>query len=116
MTVFKIIKKQVQYLQFINSWDVVKFSTKWNLKEDGVKSVLVSMADKIHNTGSFLEDTIRKWESFTSHFGSSLQNKLCFREEVLKIGKEKLGKDHLLVIRLRLCTEELGYLAIMESY
>lgn len=77
-----------------------------NLKQGGVKSALVSAADKIHNTESFLLDAKKEGEDFTNRFGSSLRNKVWFHEQVLEIVKDKIGEDNALIVRLRLCTEE----------
>lgn len=78
-----------------------------NLKEGGTESAIVSAADKIHNTESFLEDLRREGQEFLSRFESSLENKMQFHERVLTIVEEKLGLDHPLVSRLRRANEEL---------
>lgn len=70
------------------------------LREGGRESAMVSAADKIHNTESFITDTRLYGDAFLSRFGSSLRNKLWFHEQVLLIVTEKLGKENLLVIRL----------------
>ena len=77
-----------------------------NLKKGGLKSALISAADKIHNTESFLFDAKKEGEDFTNRFGSSLRNKVWFHEQVLEIVAEKIGEESALVVRLRLCTEE----------
>ena len=77
-----------------------------NLKEGGKESAMVSAADKIHNTESFIIDAEKSGDAFLSRFGSSLRNKLWFHEQVLVIVGEKLGEDNALVERLRLSTEE----------
>ena len=77
-----------------------------NLKEGGKESAMVSAADKIHNTESFIIDTKINGISFLSRFTSSLRNKLWFHEQVLIIVEEKLGKENSLVERLRICTED----------
>lgn len=77
-----------------------------NLKAGGFESAMVSAADKIHNTESFLSDTSRSGDVFLSKFSSSLRNKLWFHEQALAIVIEKLGNDNVLVTRLSLCTEE----------
>lgn len=77
-----------------------------NLKAGGTESAMVSAADKIHNTESFLSDTAKSGDVFISKFTSSLRNKLWFHEQALSIVTEKLGDDHVLVGRLSLCTEE----------
>ena len=82
-----------------------------NLKEGGPESAIVSAADKIHNTESFLLDVEKEGEDFMKRFGSSLRNKIWFHEQVLLIVEEKLGKDHPLVVRLAVCMEEFKNLA-----
>jgi (p)ppGpp synthase/HD superfamily hydrolase len=77
------------------------------LREGGVESALVSCADKIHNTESFLYDLKKEGEAFSSRFPSSIRNKVWFHEQVLMIIEEKLGKAHPLVARLNVCTTEL---------
>jgi (p)ppGpp synthase/HD superfamily hydrolase len=76
-----------------------------NLRSGGVESALVSTADKIHNTESFLEDVIREGESFILRFDSSLLNKVWFHEQVLAIVIEKLGGENILVKRFMLSME-----------
>ena len=77
-----------------------------NLQNGGIESAMVSAADKIHNTESFLVDTRKSGDAFLSKFSSSLRNKLWFHEQVLAIIIGKLGDDHALVRRLSVCTEE----------
>lgn len=77
-----------------------------NLRNGNADSALVSAADKIHNTESFLLDIKNEGESFLSRFMSSLKNKLWFNEQVIAIVEEKLGKDHVLVLKLISLTEE----------
>lgn len=77
-----------------------------NLREGDGRSAMVSAADKIHNTESFMEDLKKEGDDFGSRFGSSLRNKLWFHEQTLAVVKEKLGVDHVLVKRFSLCTEE----------
>lgn len=77
-----------------------------NLRNGGPESAMVSAADKIHNTESFLFDTAKSGDVFLSKFTSSLRNKLWFHEQALAIVTEKLGVDNILVTRLTLCTEE----------
>lgn len=81
------------------------------LKEGGVESAMVSAADKVHNTESFISDTAKEGEAFSSRFASSLRNKIWFHEQALAIIREKIGEEHPLVIRLALCTEEFKQLA-----
>lgn len=85
------------------------------LREGGVESAIVSAADKIHNTESFIFDMKTEGEAFTSRFPSSLRNKIWFHEEALAIIREKLGEEHSLVKRLVLCTEEFKQLAAINE-
>jgi (p)ppGpp synthase/HD superfamily hydrolase len=77
-----------------------------NLKAGDARSSMVSAADKIHNTESFMEDLKKEGDDFGARFGSSLRNKLWFHEQTLTIVIEKLGYEHALVKRFVLCTEE----------
>lgn len=85
------------------------------LKEGGLESAMVSAADKIHNTESFIFSMKKEGEAFTSQFSSSLRNKVWFHEEALAIIREKLGEDHPLVVRLITCTEEFKRLVISNQ-
>lgn len=82
-----------------------------NLNAGDKESAMVSAADKIHNTESFIRDAIKEGEEFLNRFGSSLRNKLWFHEETLKIIAGKLGDDHVLTVRLSESTEKLRKLA-----
>lgn len=86
------------------------------LRFGGKESAMVSAADKIHNTESFIIDAGESGDAFTSRFTSSLRNKLWFHEQVLEIVKEKLGHENLLIQRLELCTDEFRKLATLESH
>jgi (p)ppGpp synthase/HD superfamily hydrolase len=77
-----------------------------NLQAGRVESAMVSAADKIHNTESFLTDIRLSGDVFLSKFSSSLRNKLWFHEQVFLIVEEKLGGNNVLVERLKMCTEE----------
>lgn len=77
-----------------------------NLRSGGIESAMVSAADKIHNTESFLLDAKNEGDAFLSRFHSSIRNKLWFHEQVLAIVAEKLGNNNELVERLKLCTED----------
>jgi (p)ppGpp synthase/HD superfamily hydrolase len=70
------------------------------LQEGGWESALVSCADKIHNTQSFLKDAQLEGNAFIDRFRSSIRNRLWFHNEVYTIVKEKLGEDHVLVVQL----------------
>lgn len=86
------------------------------LRLGGVESAMVSAADKIHNTESFIVDAGKSGSAFTSRFTSSLRNKLWFHEQVLEIIKEKLEEGDILIQRLTLCTDEFRKLATMDSH
>lgn len=81
------------------------------LRSGGVESALVSCADKIHNTESFLDDVAREGEEFLSRFESSIRNKVEFHQKVLDIVREKLGAEHDLVKRLTVLTDAFARLA-----
>ena len=83
------------------------------LREGGVESAIVSCADKIHNTKSFLDDVQKEGGLFVSRFTSSVRNRLWFHQEVLAIVEEKLTKDHVLSKLLREVTDEFGRVADM---
>ena len=72
-----------------------------NIRTGGIESALVSVADKIHNTESFLRDARYEQGDFLIRFDSSLRNKVLFHEQVLVVVEEKLGKENVLVERLR---------------
>lgn len=86
-----------------------------NLSAGTMDSAMVSAADKIHNTESFIVDTRIGGEAFLSRFGSSIRNKVWFHEQVLTIVGGKLGEDNALVQRLTICTEEFKKLAESEE-
>lgn len=75
------------------------------LRDGGVESAMVSSADKIHNTESFIDDASKEDGAFTSRFGSSARNRLWFHEQVLAIVIEKLGDDHTLIKKFKTSTE-----------
>ena len=77
-----------------------------NLRSGGRESALVSAADKVHNTESFMDDALREGSDFTSRFHSSLRNKIWFHEQVLAIVKEKIPEDNELVKLFEVRTEE----------
>lgn len=84
-----------------------------NLAGGAKESALVSAADKIHNIEGFLVEINQEDESFLKRFHWSLRNKAWFYEEVIKIIKEKLGKEHQFVLRLKMATEK--FKELMES-
>jgi (p)ppGpp synthase/HD superfamily hydrolase len=75
------------------------------LRSGGKESAMVSSADKIHNTDSFIRDIEKEDGSFSSRFGSSIRNRLWFHEQALVVVVEKLGEDHPLVKRFMTSTE-----------
>lgn len=84
------------------------------LRSGSNESVLVSLADKIHNTENFLADFAREGELFAKRF-ASIRNRVWFHEQVLAIGKERFGDEHVFVKRLTLCTEEFKKLATLDQ-
>jgi (p)ppGpp synthase/HD superfamily hydrolase len=82
-----------------------------NLRSGGIESAMVSAADKIHNTESFIADMKREGEAFSSRFGSSILNRLWFHEQALLVVTEKLGAEHVLIQRFTSATEEFRKLA-----
>lgn len=74
------------------------------LRNGGVESALVSAADKIHNTESFIQDMEREGEVFALRFGSSIRNRVWFHEQVLGIVEAKLGSDNALIVRFKKST------------
>lgn len=77
-----------------------------NLKSGGKESALVSAADKIHNTISFMDDLRKDGEVFLKKFHSGTQNKIWFNMEVISIIENKLGGDHALVEKLITATKD----------
>lgn len=75
------------------------------LRAGGTESAMVSCADKIHNTESFIRDIKQEDGVFASRFGSSARNRLWFHEQALLVVTEKLGDDHLLVKKFITSTE-----------
>jgi (p)ppGpp synthase/HD superfamily hydrolase len=86
-------------------WLVRKEAYLDALRSGGTESALVSCADKIHNTESFIRDIEKKDGVFASRFGSSARNRLWFHEQSLGIIVEKLGSEHVLVQHLTRSTE-----------
>ena len=82
------------------------------LRSGDRESAMVSAADKIHNTESFIRDVTREGELFSRRFGSSVRNRVWFHTQVLGIVSEKLGQDHPLIIRLEICTRTFEELMI----
>ncbi len=71
------------------------------LRSGDATSALVSCADKIHNTESFLFDFQQEGEVYARRFNSSITNRIWFHDQVFLVIEEKLGRDHALVIRFK---------------
>jgi len=82
------------------------------LRSGGIESALVSAADKIHNTESFLSDARKEGSMFISRFGSSMRNRLWFHEQVLAIVEVKLGTEHALIVRFKQATSMLHEVSV----
>lgn len=88
-------------------WKEVKEAYLKKLEGSGDESILVSLADKIQNTRSLIELMNAAGQTSLPHFGSSHDDRAWFHRSVLRIGKERLGDDHILVEELRLELEEM---------
>jgi (p)ppGpp synthase/HD superfamily hydrolase len=82
------------------------------LREGEKESVLVSLADKIHNTMNYISSFNEEGEMFTKRFTGSVENTIWYLNEVIAIGKEKVGGDHVFVTQLYSLTKELGELIV----
>jgi (p)ppGpp synthase/HD superfamily hydrolase len=89
------------------SWKIEKLHYIENLKKAPDESVLVSLADKIQNTRSYIELMNVEGLGILANFGAGNDERLWFHNEVLMIGEERLGEDHILVEELRAEIEEL---------
>lgn len=85
------------------------------LRKGGLESAMVSSADKIHNTESFIKDVEKEDGLFRSRFGSSVRNRLWFHEQVLILVTRKLGEDSLLIKKFKSSTEAFRKVAEMEE-
>lgn len=83
------------------SWKIEKIQYIETLKNASDESVVVSLADKIQNTRSLIEMIKNADKEALAKFGSSSKDKLWFHEEVLAVGEDRLGEDHLLVDEFR---------------
>lgn len=83
------------------SWREEKVAYLENLKDSGDDSVFVSLADKIQNTRGYIELFNTEDRTTFSFFGSNHAARVWFHKEVLAIGEERLGNDHILVSELR---------------
>jgi len=90
-----------------SSWKEVKDAYLATLRKAPEESIMVSLADKIHNTRSLIEMINSSAGGKLEKFGSSHEDRVWFNEEVLKIGEERLGDDHILVDEFRMETEEM---------
>ncbi len=77
-----------------------------HLRSGGIESAIVSTADKIHNTESFMRDFAKEGEAYGQRFGSSIKNRIWFHEQVLLIVTEKLGKENILIKRFTSVTAD----------
>lgn len=97
-------------------WKEVKEAYIQRLENSSDESVLVSLADKIQNTRSLIEQMNDLGKVNIPHFGSDHHERAWFHAEILRIGRERLGDDHILVEELRMELEEMGRtLAKFES-
>lgn len=71
------------------------------------ESVMVSLADKTQNMRSLIEMIHNEKGGKLTGFGSDHAARVWFNEEVLKIGDERFGDDHILVEEFRLELEEM---------
>jgi (p)ppGpp synthase/HD superfamily hydrolase len=83
------------------SWKIEKITYLENLRNASNESVLVSLADKIQNTRSLIELMNKAEGTSLAHFGSNHEERMWFHEEVLALGEDRLGEDHILVEELR---------------
>lgn len=82
-------------------WKDQKLSYLENLKKAGDESVLVSLADKIQNTRGYIELLNTEDRVTFPFFNSNHPARVWFHKEVLAIGEERLGNDHVLAEELR---------------
>lgn len=88
-------------------WKDVKLAYLTNLSNSSEESIMVSLADKIQNTRSLIEMTQFSNGGTLPKFGSSHEDRMWFHNEVLALGRSRLGDDHILVEELRMELEEL---------
>ena len=84
------------------------------LRSGGVESAIVSAADKVHNTESFVRDYKKEGEVYARRFGSSIKNRAWFHEQVLTIVEEKLGTQHALVVRFKEAMEIFRQVSVVK--
>lgn len=78
------------------------------------ESVMVSLADKTQNMRSLIEMIHAEKGGKLAGFGSDHASRIWFNEEVLKIGEERFGDDHILVEEFRLELDEMK--RALETY
>lgn len=93
-------------------WLERKESYLAHLRSGGIESAIVSSADKIHNTESFMRDFAKEGEVYGHRFGSSIKNRIWFHEQVLAVVTEKLGEDNILIKRFASVTEDFRKLLV----
>lgn len=96
-------------------WLVRKEAYLETLRKGGMESAMVSSADKIHNTESFIKDLNNENGVFASKFGSSVRNRLWFHEQVLTLVTRKLGEDHALIKKFVASTEAFRKVAALSQ-
>lgn len=89
------------------SWKEEKDRYLANLRNSGDESLMVSLADKIQNTRSLIELIAIAGGGELTQFSSGHDERMWFHNEVLKLGEERLGEDHILVEELRVEIEEM---------
>lgn len=89
------------------SWKEIKEAYLSTLRQAPEESIMVSLADKIQNTRSLIEMIHLAGGGALANFGSNHDDRVWFNEEVLKIGEERLGDNHVLVEEFRLETDEM---------
>lgn len=96
------------------SWKDEKILYLENLRNASEESVLVSLADKIQNTRSLIDMINLAYGAALPHFNSNHADRIWFHEEVLSVGEECLGDDHILVAELKAEIEEMK--RVLETF
>jgi (p)ppGpp synthase/HD superfamily hydrolase len=65
-----------------------------NLKKATVESVMVSLADKIHNITTFTNELEQEGGEYLKRFHASPRNMLWFYDSMDNIAKERLGEEN----------------------
>lgn len=89
------------------SWKEEKLAYIDTLRKSTDESIMVSLADKIQNTRSLIDMINIAGGGMLPNFGSGHAERIWFHREVLAIGEERLGDDHILVEELRMEIEEM---------